>query len=92
MCDRTVILDKWFPTTKYCSNCGSKVELELKDRIFECPKCKTKEDRDIHAANNMIYFYLNNINAPGTDVNMPVNNKISYKEFVAKQESTTSSV
>ena len=88
--DRTIILDKWFPTTKYCRHCGSKVELELKDRIFECPKCKIKEDRDIHAANNMIYFYLHSINAPGTDVNMLVDNKISYKEFVAKQESTTS--
>ena len=87
--DRTIILDKWFPTTKYCRHCGSKVTLELKDRIFECPNCKTKEDRDIHAANNMIYFYLHSINAPGTDVNMPVDNKISYKEFVAKQESTT---
>ena len=86
------MLDKWFPTTKYCVKCGSKIELELKDRIFECPKCKTKEDRDIHAANNMIYFYLHSINAPGTDVNMLVGNKISYKEFVAKQESTTSSV
>ena len=87
--DRVKILDKWFPTTKYCRHCGSKVTLELKDRIFECPNCKTKEDRDIHAANNMIYFYLHSINAPGTDVNMPVDNKISYKEFVAKQESTT---
>ena len=92
MCDRTVILDKWFPTTKYCSNCGSKIELELKDRIFECPKCKIKEDRDIHAANNMIWFYLHTINAAGTDVNMPVNNKISYKKFVAEQESTTALV
>ena len=90
--DRVKVLDKWFPTTKYCRHCGSKVTLELKDRIFECPNCKTKEDRDIHAANNMIYFYLHSINAPGTDVNMPVDNKISYKEFVAKQESTTSSV
>ena len=90
--DRTIILDKWFPTTKYCRHCGSKVTLELKDRIFECPNCKTKEDRDIHAANNMIYFYLHSINAPGTDVNMLVDNKISYKEFVAKQESTTPSV
>ena len=88
--DRTIILDKWFPTTKYCRHCGSKVELKLKDRIFECPKCKIKEDRDIHAANNMIYFYLHSINAPGTDVNMLVDNKISYKKFVAKQESTTS--
>ena len=90
--NRTKVLDKWFPTTKYCRHCGSKVELELKDRIFECPNCKTKEDRDIHAANNMIYFYFHSINAPGTDVNMLVNNKISYKEFVAKQESTTSLV
>ena len=90
--NQVVILDKWFPTTKYCSNCGSKVKLELNDRIFECPKCKTKEDRDIHAANNMIWFYLHNINAPGTDVNMPVSNKISFKEFVAKQESNTTLV
>ena len=90
--DRVKMLDKWFPTTKYCRHCGSKVTLELKDRIFECPNCKTKEDRDIHAANNMIYFYLHSINAPGTDVNMFADNKISYKEFVAKQESTTSSV
>lgn len=90
--NRVKMLDKWFPTTKYCRYCGSKVELELKDRIFECSNCKTKEDRDIHAANNMIYFYLHSINAPGTDVNMLVGNKISYKEFVVKQESTTSLV
>ena len=94
--DRTIILDKWFPTTKYCRHCGSKVELELKDRIFECPKCKTKEDRDIHAANNMIYFYLiyNKLDRSGTDqtsIKGPV--KIAYNRFVsklAKQEDTTS--
>ena len=87
MNDRVKILDKWFPTTKYCRHCGTKVELELKDRIFECPNCKTKEDRDIHAADNMIWFYLN-YTAPGTDVKLPV--KLTYKTFVsklAKQES-----
>ena len=94
--DRVKMLDKWFPTTKYCSNCGTKVELELKDRIFECPKCKIKEDRDIHAANNMIYFYLqyNKLDRSGTDqtsIKGPV--KIAYNKFVsklAKQEDTTS--
>lgn len=94
--DRTIILDKWFPTTKYCRHCGSKVELELKDRIFECPKCKTKEDRDIHAANNMIYFYLiyNKLDRSGMDqtsIKGPV--KIAYNKFVSKlvkQEDTTS--
>ena len=96
MNDRVKILDKWFPTTKYCYNCGSKIELELKDRIFECPKCKTKEDRDIHAANNMIWFYLkyNKLDRSGTDqtsIKGPV--KIAYNKFVsklAKQEDTTS--
>ena len=97
-CNRTVVLDQWFPTTKYCRHCGSKVELELKDRIFECPNCKTKEDRDIHAANNMIWFYLkyNKLDRSGTDqtsIKEPV--KIAYNKFVsklAKQKDTTSSV
>lgn len=87
MNERVIILDKWFPTTKYCPKCGNKVELELKDRIFECPICKTKEDRDIHAAKNMIWFYLQNINAPGTDVNMLADKKISHKKFSLNQES-----
>ena len=95
-CNRTVVLDQWFPTTKYCRHCGSTVELELKDRIFECPNCKTKEDRDIHAANNMICFYLKykKLDRSGTDqtsIKGPV--KITYNKFIsnlAKQEDTTS--
>ena len=94
--NQVVILDKWFPTTKYCPKCGNKVKLELDDRIFECPICKTKEDRDIHAANNMIWFYhkYNKLDRSGTDqtsIKGPV--KIAYNKFVsklAKQENTTS--
>ena len=83
--DKVIVLDKWFPTTKYCRQCGSKIELELKDRIFECPNCNTKEDRDIHAANNMIWFYQNYI-TPGTDVILPIR-KICYKDFAVKLQS-----
>lgn len=94
--NQVVILDKWFPTTKYCPKCGNKVKLELDDRIFECSICKTKEDRDIHAANNMIWFYFkyNKLDRSGTDqtsIKGPV--KIAYNKFVsklAKQEDTTS--
>ena len=97
MCDRTVVLDKWFPTTKYCNKCHTKVDLELKNRTFDCPVCKEKEDRDIHAAKNMVYFYLldNKLDRSGTDqtsIKGPV--KISYKKLVSylsKQEDTTSS-
>ena len=97
MSDRTVMLDQWFPTTKYCNKCNTKVELKLNDRTFECPVCKEKEDRDIHAAKNMIYFYhlYNKLDRSGTDqtsIKGPV--KISYKKLVSylsKQEDTTSS-
>ena len=94
--DRVVVLDKWFPTTKQCQVCGTKVELGLNDRIFECPNCNIKEDRDVHAAKNMIYFYLkyNKLDRSGTDqtsIKGPV--KIAYNKFIsklAKQEDTTS--
>ena len=94
--DNVIILDKWFPTTKYCSKCGNKVDLKLTDRIFECPNCKTKEDRDIYAAKNMIWFYLQykQLDEPGTDctsIKKLVDNKICYKDFKSnfewKQES-----
>ena len=91
--DRVVMLDKWFPTTKECDVCGTKVDLNLSDRVFECPNCKKKEDRDVHAAKNMIHFYLKYISS-GTGVKMPVC-KIEYKKFVsklAKQESNTTLV
>ena len=88
--DRVVILDKWFPTTKYCSNCGNMLSLELNDRIYECPVCKKREDRDIHAANNMVYFYQQIKDRPGTDQTLKLVNYNSYKELMAKQESTMS--
>ena len=90
--DQVVVLDKWFPTSKFCSNCGQKNDnLTVKDREFVCTNCGNKKDRDIHAANNMIYFYLKYYNAPGTDVYMPVK-KIKFSKQILKQESTTSLV
>ena len=82
--DQIVVLDKWFPTTKYCFNCGEKTNISVDERIFECHNCKLKEDRDIHAANNMIRFYLQySKTASGTGVDKPVH-KISYRKFVNK--------
>ena len=53
-----VWLDRWCPTTQYCVKCGTKTKLDLKERTFVCKNCGDTEDRDIHAANNMIYFFL----------------------------------
>lgn len=55
-CD-TYVISKWVPTTKLCTECGCKVDLKLSDRIFVCPVCGHTEDRDVHAAKNMLWFY-----------------------------------
>ena len=50
---RVVILDKFEPTTQLCPNCLSKNKLKLHERVYKC-SCGYEEDRDIHAAKNMI--------------------------------------
>ena len=52
-----VWLDRWCPTTQYCSICGTKTKHTLDKRIFVCKNCGHMEDRDIHAANNMLFMF-----------------------------------
>ena len=52
--ERVVVLPQRMPTTKYCPCCGKlKKDIKLSDRVYEC-SCGYREDRDIHAARNMI--------------------------------------
>ncbi|MBK3501424.1 transposase [Campylobacter fetus subsp. venerealis] len=47
-------INKFYPSSKTCSCCGYiKEDLSLKDRIFDCPNCKTKLDRDYNASLNI---------------------------------------
>jgi len=49
-----VIADRFFPSSKTCSNCGEvKKILTLKDRIYECDACGFVIDRDLNAAINL---------------------------------------
>jgi len=48
---KLVVVDRWFPSSKTCSNCGIKKEtLSLEERVFECDHCTFKIDRDWNAA------------------------------------------
>jgi len=40
-------------TSQTCSGCGFVQKLELKDRIYNCPKCKLFMSRDLNAAKNI---------------------------------------
>ena len=51
--DNVIVLDKYIPTTKWCPCCHKTNELSLNDRIYRC-ECGYEQDRDIHAAQNML--------------------------------------
>jgi putative transposase len=54
-----VEVDRWFPSSRLCSNCLMwHPDLKLKDRTFCCPFCGLVIDRDYNAALNLEqYFY-----------------------------------
>lgn len=53
----TSIVDRFYPSTKECPNCGKKNKVKLKDRIYICG-CGYERDRDIHSANNILFESL----------------------------------
>jgi putative transposase len=53
---RTLVkIDKWYPSSKRCFDCGHVLEtLSLDERVWTCPECRTVHDRDINAARNIL--------------------------------------
>ncbi|NET62300.1 MAG: IS200/IS605 family element transposase accessory protein TnpB [Symploca sp. SIO2E6] len=49
-----VVVDRWFASSKTCSNCGAKKEtLSLAQRVFHCDHCGLEIDRDLNASINL---------------------------------------
>lgn len=65
-----VILNRFIPTTQFCPICGNLTKLNLKDRTYRCSCCDHEEDRDIHAAKNMIWFYENRVGVGRTKLTL----------------------
>ena len=49
-----VMADRWFASSKTCSDCGWKLEeLPLSVRSWTCPNCGAEHERDVNAAKNL---------------------------------------
>lgn len=55
-------IDRWFPSTKLCMNCGQLHDMPLNKRIFNCG-CGVEEDRDVHAAQTILTEALREVAA-----------------------------
>ena len=52
--DNVIKMNKWFPSSKKCSNCGKKKRhLKLSQRVYRCAFCNHVIDRDLNAAINI---------------------------------------
>ncbi len=52
---RLVKIDKWYPSSKRCFDCGHILDsLTLDVRCWTCPECGVVHDRDINAARNIL--------------------------------------
>lgn len=51
---RLHVIDRWYPSSKTCSNCGRvKAKLSLDERVYHCDGCGLIIDRDLNAAINI---------------------------------------
>lgn len=71
---RTLVgIDKWYPSSKTCSNCGYiHGDLKLADRFWTCKSCETLLDRDLNASKNILAVGTT-VLARGEDVSLVSN-------------------
>ncbi len=66
---KLVEIDRWFPSSKLCSNCYYQIDkLPLDVREWTCPNCGTRHDRDGNAATNIRAEGIRILQADGTAV------------------------
>jgi len=54
--------DRFYPSSKLCNKCGSKQNMPLHKRTFQCQCCGNVEDRDSNASKNLLNDALHSIN------------------------------
>lgn len=56
---QVIEVPRFYPSSKTCSVCGTvKSDLKLSDRVFICPECGNRMDRDLNASINLKNYGL----------------------------------
>ena len=61
-----VKIDRWFPSTKTCSECGNVQYVERSAKVYKCRKCGLSIDRDFNASLNILSEGLRELNIKNT--------------------------
>ena len=87
-----IMIERSFPSTKLCLNCGALNKLSLADRTYKCD-CGYEEDRDIKAAKTILHAGRCKTNYVPTERRdfKPVENK-TYTSFDFSKEASYDSV
>jgi putative transposase len=76
-----VIADRWFPSSKTCSECGTvKETLLLSEREFVCEHCGLVIDRDHNAAINLKNFGLEQLRVVSPEVTPMDKKALAYMD------------
>jgi len=80
-----VVIDRFEPTTKVCSDCGCIKEMKLSDRVFECEDCGLILDRDYNAAINILKLGCKqlDISHKNIDFNSSFFNRLGHSRIYA---------
>lgn len=83
---KLVEIDRWFPSSKLCSNCYYQIDkLSLDVREWTCPHCGNRHDRDGNAATNIRAEGIRMLQTDGTAVSAnggEVRPKLGRKSFL----------
>jgi putative transposase len=97
---KLVEIDRWFPSSKLCSNCFYQIgEMPLDVREWTCPHCHTHHDRDGNASANiraegirMIKAEGSAVSAVGGEVSPTLGRKSKFRHSPMITEAPTSTV
>jgi len=85
-----VMADRWFASSKTCSDCGWKLEeLPLSVRSWTCPNCGAEHERDVNAAKNLKEYAVSSTVSACGEEGSDQERKFLVKPASVKQEVST---